>query len=101
MTLKDLPIVCTLGPATLAARKANLLPTLGRRALRYEELPDGLRFHFSAEDLPAVAATIDQERRCCRFLQFEVRVEADRGPVCLGLTGPSGTREFLLAMIDG
>ena len=101
MILKELPIVCTLGPATLAARKANLLPALAKRALGHEEMPDGLQFHFAADDLSAVAATIDQERQCCRFLQFEVRVEADGGPVFLALTGPPGTREFLLAMIEG
>ena len=100
MTLKDLPIVCTLGPATLAARKANLLPALAKRALGREETADGLRFRFSAGELSTVAAMIDRERQCCRFLQFELRVEADGGAIVLGLSGPPGTREFLLAMIE-
>ena len=60
-----------------------------------------MRFRFSAEDLSAVMTMVDQERQCCRFLQFDVRVEPDSGPVWVALSGPPGTRDFLLAMIDG
>jgi hypothetical protein len=98
--VKDLPIVCTLGPATLAARKANLLPALVRRATARDDARDALRFRFSAEDLSAVMTTIDQERQCCRFLQFDVRIEPDSGPVWVSLSGPPGTRDFLLAMLE-
>jgi hypothetical protein len=101
MIVEHLPIVCTLGPEAIAARKANLLATLASRVTAREDLPDGMRFRFSAEDLSAVMTMVDQERRCCRFLQFDVRVEPDSGPVWVALSGPPGTRDFLLAMIDG
>jgi hypothetical protein len=96
----DLPIVCTLSPATVAVRRANLLPALVRRATSRDDAPDAMRFRFSAEDLAAVMTTIDQERQCCRFLQFDVKIEPDGGPVWLALSGPPGTRDFLLAMIE-
>jgi hypothetical protein len=32
------------------------------------------------------------------FLRFAITVEPDGGPVCLELTGPRGTREFVAAL---
>jgi hypothetical protein len=50
--------------------------------------------------LSQIAAAVDAERQCCRFLQFSITVEADGGPISLDLRGPSGTREFLGALFD-
>lgn len=96
-----LPVVCTLTPAAMETRKANLLAGLVRRADRREDSVDGLRFRFPSDALSMVASAVDAERQCCRFLRFEVRVEPDGGPVWLSLGGPPGTREFLAALIDG
>jgi hypothetical protein len=100
--MKDLPVVCTLTPDTIATRKAALLPGLARRASGISPLPDGLSLKFAAADdiLQEIAAVIEKERQCCRFLEFDVRVEQDGGPIQLALTGPSGTREFLAALIN-
>ena len=95
-----LPVACSLTPEALAARKANLLPGLVRRADQQEDLADGLRLRFPADAWPALAETIDAERRCCRFLRFAIEIEPDGGPIVLSLTGPSGTRDFLSAMIQ-
>ena len=97
-----LPIACTLGPAALQARKANLLNALIHRADERRELPDGYRLRFATDHdvLPLIAQTVDAERQCCRFLRFTVTVEPDDGPISLDLTGPAGTREFLAAMFD-
>jgi hypothetical protein len=54
---------------------------------------------FPPDALAAIASTIEAERRCCRFLRFDVTVAPDGGPVWLMLTGPPGTREFLAALI--
>jgi hypothetical protein len=96
----DLPIVCTLTPETIATRKANLLPSLVRRAVAREDLPDGVRLRFASGDWLAVAQTVEAERQCCRFLRFDIIVEPGGGPICLSLSGPAGTREFLTALID-
>lgn len=100
-TSPQLPVVCTLTPETVAARKAELLPGLARQAMAREETSDGVRLRFPSDALPAVVAVIDAERRCCRFLRFDISVEPDGGPVTLTLTGPPGTRDFLSALIDG
>ena len=96
----DLPVVCTLTPDTIATRKANLLSGLVQRAKGREDTADGICFSFPSDALSALAATVDAERQCCRFLRFEIIVEPDGGPVRLVLSGPPGTREFLAALID-
>ena len=94
----DLPVFCTLTPETLAIRKAALLPGLVDRALSREETANGVRLTLPADALQAVLDTVDAERKCCRFLRFEITVEPDGGPISLELAGPPGTREFLAAL---
>jgi hypothetical protein len=97
--MTDLPVACTLSPDAIASRRAGLLPGLVRHALRAEEFENGVRYQFAASAWPQIAATVEAERRCCRFLQFELRLEPDEGPITLTLTGPRGTRVFLAALI--
>jgi hypothetical protein len=101
--MTDLPIMCTLDPATIRTRREGLLSDLISRAIEQEDLAEGRRFSFAATDdiVPAIARVIDAERRCCRFLRFHVTVEPDGGPIRLDMTGPAGTREFISALLDG
>lgn len=90
-------IACTLNSDDFNRRRVELLPGLIARSAACEELPDGLRWRFAPEDglLAQIATVIDAERRCCRFLRFEVIVEPNGGAICVSATGPAGTREFL------
>ncbi|HSC27287.1 MAG TPA: hypothetical protein VLD67_08435 [Vicinamibacterales bacterium] len=97
----SLPVICSLTPEAIAARKAALLPGLIARAESREATAEGIRFRFPSDAFAAVATAVDAERRCCRFLRFEVVVEPDGGAIVLSLAGPPGTREFLDALIDG
>jgi hypothetical protein len=97
--MADLPIVCTLDEDTRKTRREQLLGGLIAAADTREELTDGYRFRFRQADiLPRLMAVIDAERKCCRFLKFEVALEPDLGPAWLTVTGPAGTREFLAAL---
>jgi hypothetical protein len=100
--MKDQPIVCTLTPAALQARREGLLSQLIRRTRDGQELPDGHRLVFDATEdtVPTIARVIDAERQCCRFLRFYLTVEPDGGPVLLDLTGPPGRRDFISALLD-
>ncbi len=100
MSHDDLPVFCSLSAETLATRRADLLSGLARRALVREDVDDGLRLVFAPDAIPAIAAAIDAERRCCRFLRFNMTVEPGGGPVRLTLSGPPGTREFLAAIVE-
>jgi hypothetical protein len=100
--MADLPLVCTLGPDALAARREGLLAELLLRAETREDLVDGHRLSFAPGDdtLALIMKTVELERRCCRFLRFQITVEPDGGPVSVQLTGPPGTREFLGALFE-
>ncbi len=95
------PIVCTLLPGDLNARRAQLLPGLIARATSTTALPSGYRFTFTAESdtLQAIVQVIDAERQCCRFLEFHLTVAPSGGPLTLDATGPEGTRDFLEGLL--
>ena len=96
-----LPIVCSLTPEALRARKQGLLTDLLRRADAREPLTDGLRLRFpsSTDTLALIARAVEAERHCCRFLRFEIAADPDFGPFFLQLTGPPGAREFIEALL--
>lgn len=71
-----------------------------QRALERRELPDGYVVRFSQDDYAAIARFIANERLCCPFLEFELSVKADAGPLWLQITGPEGTREMLDAELS-
>ena len=100
--MSKLPVACSLDHAALRTRREGLLADLLRRADEHEALRDGHRLRFAAADdtLGLIARAIDSERRCCRFLCFQVTVEPDEGPIWLELTGPEGTRDFLTALMS-
>jgi hypothetical protein len=95
------PIMCTLTPETMRARRDALLPGLVSRAERCEATENGLRLTFAAssDTLTAIAAVIDAERQCCRWLQFDLTVPPDGAPLVLTLSGPPGARDFLAALV--
>lgn len=103
MNPESLPVACTLTPTELAERRRGLLPGLLARAAGRESVDDGFRWSFAFEPalLADVAAVIEAEHRCCRFLRFSLAVEPGDGPVTLEVTGPEGTTEFLSALIAG
>ena len=88
-------VVCSLNAATRETRRARLLPGLVGRATARHDAGEVVHLQFSADMLPAIAAVIEAERQCCRFLRFDVSVEPDEGPIHLTLSGPPGTRAFL------
>jgi hypothetical protein len=100
--MTHLPIACTLSPTTVRARREDLLGGLVARAAERIELANGYRIRFdpSGDILSTIAKVVDAERQCCRFLTFELTIEADDGPIWLQFTGPPGTREFLAGLLD-
>jgi hypothetical protein len=87
-------------------RSRGTAPRLTFRAVaagsNHEELADGHRLSFAAteETLALIMKNVKAERRCCRFLRFHITVEPDEGSVSVELTGPSGTREFVAALLE-
>jgi hypothetical protein len=68
-------------PRIPAIRKAALLPGLVGRADSRQETATGIRLRLPADALSAVLETVDAERKCCRFLRFDITVVPDGGPI--------------------
>ena len=102
MSHSEMPVVCSLTPEALQARRLGLLSELLNLADSHESLLEGMRVRFAAAPgtLSAIARAVEAERQCCRFLRFSITVEPDDGPMMLDLTGPRGSREFLAALFN-
>jgi hypothetical protein len=101
--MNDLPIACHLSAAELQERRRTVLAKLRAAVVEIEEHPDGFAYYFSAEDnrFQELAEVVDLERQCCPFLEFQLTVSAAGGPLRLQITGPAGTKDFLLSTFAG
>src|ERR671931_2439579 len=74
-----------VGPALLKLKKST------------RELPDGYEFEFPADKATYHLLTewIIDERLCCPFLEIDLRLSREGGPLWLSLTGRPGTKEFI------
>jgi hypothetical protein len=93
------PAVCRLDvfPPRARLRHAGLIEQLRASLAEVRELPDGyaLRFADDGTLFDRLAEWVRLESVCCPFLNFELRIEHQGGPVWLRLTGPEGTKRFL------
>jgi hypothetical protein len=100
--MPDLPIVCTLGPVALAARREGLLSDLMRRADDHQDLLEGHRDRFPA-DRDTFRAIRARRRRGEPMLPISAVPDhrgTGRRPRLVGPDRPTGTREFLSALLD-
>jgi len=66
------------------------------------ELSNGYQFRIDGPNVIVQAAEfISLEKLCCPFLNFEIEVEAENGPVWIKLTGREGVKEFIREEISG
>jgi hypothetical protein len=66
-----------------------------RLAIAQEDLPQGYAVHFPSTAFQQLAAFVNNERRCCPAIRFELDVSPAGEPIILRMTGPEGAREFL------
>jgi hypothetical protein len=92
-------------PSAIPANEREAHFALARRLLKdmtkeRQPLPNGFAFRFDIDALEPVARFVANERKCCPFVDFDIRVEHDGGPVWLRMAGPEGTREVLAAAMQ-
>ena len=100
--MSNLPIACHLTNSELQERRQTVLAKLHDAVVEVQELTDGYRYSFSSEGnrFKELAEMIDLERHCCPFLEFNLKVAAGGGPLHLEITGPEGTKDFLLSTFE-
>ncbi len=60
-----------------------------------QESPLACNAFVDAATLQLLAEWTIQERMCCPFLDIDLRLEREGGPLWLRLTGRNGTKEFI------
>ena len=91
-------LACVPGAIPTAERKGHftLAHTLFTELAQERiDLPSGYAFRFRPESFGAVARFVENERRCCPFLSFELSLTAQPEALWLRMSGPEGTREVL------
>ena len=94
------PLACNAFALSPEARKRHFEevgPALLKRKKSTRELPDGYEFELPGDNATWQLLTecVIDERFCCPFLDIELRLSRDGGPLWLRLTGRSGTKEFI------
>jgi hypothetical protein len=98
------PFACDRLAFTSAQRKRHfdeLSPQVRAMVKSVRELPSGYEFEFAPDSatIAKLAEWVAGERQCCPFFDFVIRVERERGPVWLRLTGREGTKELIRAAL--
>lgn len=94
----DTPIACNLNALSAIEQQQHAARTgrLMSAVVKVEDVANGYRLHFGPDLLAAdLLRWIDAERRCCPFLDFEMRLERENGARWLQLTGREGVKAFL------
>lgn len=99
---KELLIACSLTDKELQERRKNVLVKIAESLIDFEELADGFRYRFPAEDavLQNLMTVINLERKCCPFLNFKLNFEAGKDFVSLDLTGGHGAKEAIKSLLE-
>ena len=96
---KESPIACVMVALDDAQqrRRKELEERVAASIEEVRELADGyaVRLPSDARTVQEVAEFVTYERLCCPFLDFEIRVEREGGPLWLRLTGREGVKEFV------
>jgi hypothetical protein len=97
MPSEKIPIVCTLSADQLAQRREHVIKELFQKTLERRELQDGFEFVFPSSEavLAEVVEFVAFERKCCRFLSFEVAFEPGEGPIHLRLLGCEDAKDVI------
>ena len=96
--MNSMPLACDMTVFTPAEREEHIQNTslLYKTVQNVSDVPNGYEFTFPyGAELTKLAEFISNERRCCAFLEFNVKVLPQPEPIILTLSGPEGTQEFL------
>lgn len=98
-TRKESPFACNMKALTPEEQQRHVALLKRLFAIKQEvrELPDGYAFRYAAASvtIQELAEFIANEKLCCPFFDFALRVEREEGPLWLELTGREGVKAFI------
>lgn len=94
-----IPLACNMNVFTTAERESHIQNTrqLCQAVQEIREAADSYEFLFPSGKvtIAKLAEFISNERLCCPFLEFTLKVAPINQPISLILAGPEGTQAFL------
>jgi hypothetical protein len=102
MPKKEIPIACSLNDADFRQRREGILTEIKEGIRATDELKNGFRFTFPADDdwIRKITEMIVLERACCPFLNFKLHLGAGGKPIILELSGRAGAKEFVTSLFS-
>lgn len=99
--MNDLPIARSLSRPAFARRRRTVLARLLAQAQEHRITRRSLHFRClpTRGIVVELGAFVEDERLCCRSLDFHLEVRRAAGRVWLRITGPRGTRRFLQGLV--
>jgi hypothetical protein len=99
---REAPFACNVAALSPAERKRHfdeLGPALRALKTGMRELPNGYAFRLpgDAKTLQLAAEWAAGERACCPFVDIDLKLEREGGPLWLTLSGREGTKQFIEA----
>lgn len=97
-TKEPTEFVCNLDAIAPENREAHI--ALAQRLvlesyLELKELEDGYAFKFAVEEFDTILKYISNERLCCPFFTFNVKITPNHGPIWLSIYGHEQIKIFL------
>ena len=88
---------CRLSPVEQTQRRETFDLAIRPRIEEVRETVSGYALRFGADDavIMDLARWVRDERKCCAFLEYQIRVAADNGPVWLEVTGDAQGKGFI------
>lgn len=97
--MNSTPLACDMGVFTPPERERHEQTTRDLLAMLegIHETEDSLELVFpnGTPSISKLAEFIANERKCCPFLEFTVKIGPGDASISLTLSGPEGTKEFL------
>lgn len=102
---KPTVFACNMKAMTPAQRKRQtevLTPGLQSSKTTVAEVADGYEFTFPSDrkSFEMVSEWVSNERLCCDFFNFDIKLEGDGGPLKLRITGDEGVKQFIQAELS-
>lgn len=100
--MNNIQLTCKLTTAELRQRKRTVIAELKGLVKEKIETDSGYRYRFDGSDaiLDLLNSFIKTERLCCDFFVFTLTAFNDAQSTWLELSGPEGTKEFIVHEIQ-
>ncbi|MEM7105628.1 MAG: hypothetical protein AAF502_20995 [Bacteroidota bacterium] len=95
-------VSCSLNEKAFEKRKAMFHKTFVSKATKVEETASGLYFEFPDEGKinTTLFKFIIEEKKCCPFFQYDIKVLANQGGIQLSVSGNEEVKAFLKTLVS-